>query len=127
MPRPTREVAGTRTPNRGAYQPSIGSTVALWELQVSPSGSKIVPRLRSVPTCQESVARFPCRSTATSGPRCHDSRSGTAAATSKVSTTVKQSPTSSHGGVVSECEDAHSRRARLSKFGPLDRQYQSSE
>jgi len=26
IPRPTRHVAGTRAPNRGEYQPAIGST-----------------------------------------------------------------------------------------------------
>ena len=35
VPRPTREVAGTRVPKRGEYQPSIGSTSARWMVQAS--------------------------------------------------------------------------------------------
>ena len=33
IPRPTNEVAGTRLPKRGEYQPAIGSTSARWTVQ----------------------------------------------------------------------------------------------
>ena len=92
VPLPTREVAGIRVPKRGEYQPSMGSTTARWMVQESRSGSRSLPCLRSCPTCQESVAHVSSSSTAMSGPKCHDSRNGTAAVTSMASTRVSLPP-----------------------------------
>src|SRR6476661_5104611 len=88
VPRPTSAVVGTRSPNRGEYHPRTGSSSAVCDVQARPSGSSSDPWWRSEPTSQVRAACLPSRSTSTPGPRCHDNRSETSPAASKVSTAV---------------------------------------
>jgi hypothetical protein len=87
LARPDQGSRGNAPPNPGEYQPSGGSSSPRCAVQRSSGGSVSVASRADEPCDHVSRAVAPSRSARTSGPRCQQSRTGTGAPTSSVSTT----------------------------------------